>query len=165
MPRRKRKPSAPLPLSIGPLPAKLTEQFAGQRLVFSDANRLQHGGLAAVLFEHSDTASHIATRSIPAGPSNELELRAAVFALQTASQVFAGAPFALFADNSDAIERLQQAQCRGSEHDGALQAMFPNDDLNALLAPASLHWIKGHGRCRGNALADEQARLAARQTN
>ena len=161
MPRRKRKPPAPLPLSIGPLPAKLSEQFAGQRLVFSDASRQHHGGLAAVLFTEGNDASHIATLSVPLAGSNELELRAAVFALQTASIAFAGMPFALFSDNSDAIKRLQRAQGQGSASDAGLSQMFSGADLDTLLGPVSLYWIKGHGRCRGNALADEQARRAA----
>ncbi len=161
MARRKRKPPAPLALSIGPLPAKLTEKFAGWRLVFSDASRQHHGGLAAVLFAEGNEASHVATCSIPLAGSNELELRAAVFALQTASVAFAGSPFALFSDNSDAIERLQRAQSQGSAQDAELSQMFLDTDLDTLLSPATLYWIKGHGRCRGNALADEQARRAA----
>lgn len=165
MSRRKPKRPDQLPLSIGPLPARISPNFAGQRLVFCDASRLLHGGLAAVLFEECDQAPHIATRSIPAHPSNDLELHAAVFALQTANQVFGGLPFVLFSDNSDAIERLRKTQQLGVEQDEKLREMFPEHDLMALLLPASLHWIKGHGRCRGNALADEYARQAARKTN
>ena len=41
------------------------------------------------------------------------------------------------------------------------QERFPGLPLDAWLAQANLNWIKGHGTCRGNALADAQARAAA----
>jgi ribonuclease HI len=42
-----------------------------------------------------------------------------------------------------------------------LTSLFPDTDFDTLLRHAELSWVQGHGRCRGNALADEHARVAA----
>lgn len=153
MPRRKHRTAAPLPLSIGPLPRKLEASFLDWPLAFCDASQLTHGGLGVVLFEHGLDPVWTARRSLPPLASNELELHAACFALEVASQFFAGRRFALFSDNQDAIAQLLRWQGPGD-------AGAP-PQLAAPLQLASLHWIKGHGRCRGNALADAAAREAA----
>ncbi len=49
----------------------------------------------------------------------------------------------------------------GCALDTELGERFPGQPLDAWLAQANLNWIKGHGTCRGNALADAQARVAA----
>ena len=156
MAKRKRKKAEPvIHLSVGPLPERLIPQFAGLPLVFTDASRLRHGGLAAVLYGAADAEPIIAQRSVPLDGSNELELAALLFGLAQTTQKFPERRFALFSDNLDAINRLIKAQRLGLEQDTAL------GDIASSLAWASFHWIKGHGRCRGNALADQTARRAA----
>lgn len=159
--RRKKKPERIIHLSDGPLPPRLAERHAGCRLVFSDASQLRHGGLAAVLFADADSEALVATRRVPPIGSNELELQAALFALQEACQRFPGQPVTLFSDNQDAVTRLSRAKALGMAQDGVLAAMFSGVDIDALLCHASLCWVPGHGRCRGNALADLHARSAA----
>lgn len=160
--RRNRKPAAPIHLSAGPLPDRLMADFAGCRLLFTDASRLRHGGLSVVLY--ADTASEpaVLTRSVALDGSNQLEMQAAVFGLEQASRLYPGQSLALFSDNRDALTWLatiQLSPAGGPDEWGA--AHFPGSDLRALLAHTTLHWVKGHGRCRGNALADRHARLAA----
>ncbi len=159
--RRKKKQTPVIHLSAGPLPTRLAADFADTPLVFSDASHLRHGGLAAVLFADHESAADIRTRSVASEGSNTLELRAALFALGEAWQAFAARPFALFSDNQDAVSRLQQAQQNGLAQDPALGALASNDELPHILATARIRWIKSHASCRGNALADEHARLAA----
>ena len=159
--RRKKKVERVVYLSAGPLPQRLAERFIDCRLIFSDASQLHHGGLAAILFEHPDCEPLIATRTVAAIGSNELELQAAVFALEQTSRHFPDQPAALFSDNQDAVNRLNQAKTLGLAQDPALTGMFAALDLDALLAKVSLCWIKGHAACRGNALADQHARIAA----
>lgn len=160
--RRNRKPATPTHLSAGPLPDRLMADFAGCRLLFTDASRLRHGGLSVVLY--ADTASEptVFTRSVALDGSNQLEMQAAVFGLEQASRLYPGQALALFSDNRDALAWLaaiQSSPASGPGEWGA--ARLPETNLRALLAHATLHWIKGHGRCRGNALADRHARLAA----
>ena len=100
-------------------------------------------------------------RCVPLDGSNELELRAAVFGLEQADRLYPGLAVALFSDNIDAIKRLARAKALGSARDAELGERFPGLPLDAWLAQANLNWIKGHGACRGNALADAQARAAA----
>ena len=161
--RRNRKPTAPIHLSAGPLPDRLMADFAGCRLLFTDASRLRHGGLSVVLY--ADTASEPAvfTRSVALDGSNQLEMQAAVFGLEQASRLYPGQSLALFSDNRDALAWLAAIQSSPASGPGEFGAAagLPGSDLHALLAHATLHWIKGHGRCRGNALADRHARLAA----
>ena len=158
---RKRKPPGILHLSPGPLPARYGERFADQVLVFCDASRKRHGGLAAVLFPDPGAPPVSFSCTVTASGSNELELQAALFALEQAGLHFPGRRLALFTDNSDAALRLAAACQPGAEVDPALATMAPELDLAALLALASVHWLKGHGTCRGNALADELAGTAA----
>lgn len=159
--RRKKKPAPPIHLSAGPLPTRLAERFAGCRLVFSDASQLRHGGLAAILFTATDGEPLVAARTVPVIGSNELELQAALFALEEANRQFPGQPFALFSDNQDAVTRLGRAKAQGQAQDAELTARFAGLDIDALLVAATIHWIKGHASCRGNALADQHARQAA----
>ena len=162
---RKRRPPRRLHPSPGPLPRRFAERFAddfaGRLLVFCDASLKRHGGLAAVFFAEPDQPPLGFSRSVAAAGSNELELQAALFALQQAALHFPGRRLALFTDNSDAALRLGNAAARGLAADPALGAMLPGVDLASLLAPASVHWLKGHATCRGNILADELAGAAA----
>ena len=158
---RKRKQERLVHLSPGPLPVRFGERFAGQLLVFCDASQKRHGGLAAVLFPDPEQPPLTFSLSVAAIGSNELELQAALFALHQAAQHFPGRRLALFTDNSDAASRLACACALGLEQDPALAAMAPTPDFAALLALASVHWLKGHATCRGNALADEIAGHAA----
>ena len=75
--------------------------------------------------------------------------------------VAASACVSLASDNQDAISRLTRCKQRGALQDEQLSALFPRHDIDALLEHATPSWIPGHGRCRGNALADQHARLAA----
>jgi ribonuclease HI len=159
--RRKKKVERIIHLSPGPLPPRLAERHTGCRLVFSDASQLRHGGLAAVLFADADAEALVATRSVPAIGSNELELQAALFALEQANRHFPGQPAALFSDNLDAVTRLGRAKALGSARESTLAERFPGTDIDALLLMVDVCWIPGHGRCRGNALADLHARSAA----
>ncbi len=157
--REKHRPPT-IHLSPGPLPARLMPE-ADLALVFTDASRLRHGGLAAILYDDAGSEALVFTRCVPLDGSNELELQAAVFGLEQAALSFPGRPFGLFSDNQDAMTRLSRAQTLGLEQDAALAGRFPGLDLAALLAPARLRWIKGHGSSRGNALADAHARSVA----
>src|SRR5574343_352517 len=159
--RRKKKPERIIHLSLGPLPPRLAERHADRRLVFSDASQLRHGGLAAVLFADAGSEALIATRSVPAIGSNELELQAALFALEQAQRHFPGQSATLFSDNLDAVTRLGRVKALGSAQDAVLGERFPGLDIDTLLLAVDVCWVPGHGRCRGNALADAQARLAA----
>lgn len=159
--RRKKKAERVIHLSAGPLPPKLAERHANVPLVFSDASQLRHGGLAAVLFADANSEALVATATVPAIGSNELELQAALFALEQASRHFPGQPATLFSDNLDAVTRLGRAKALGMAQDAALVAMFAERDIDALLRHVRLCWVQGHGRCRGNALADLYARAAA----
>lgn len=159
--RRKKKPERIIHLSLGPLPESLLPRFPDQGLVFTDASRLRHGGLAAILYRTAEAEPVAFTRSVAPIGSNELELQASVFGLEQASRLFAGRSFVLISDNQDAICRLTAYKQRGVAQDPQLAALFPEHNLDALLQHATPHWVQGHGRCRGNALADQHARVAA----
>lgn len=159
--RRKLKIVRVIHLSVGPLPAQLAARFAGQLLVFSDASRRHHGGLAAVMFDDHDGEPLIATRTVPLDGSNELELAAALFALEEAARQFPGRQIALFTDNSDAVVRLTRAATFGLAQDVALQAMCSAPGVASTLVGAAFCWVRGHSTCRGNALADQHAAVAA----
>ena len=159
--RRKKQASPVTHLSSGPLPARLMPGFGDLPLVFTDASRLRHGGLSVVLYADAASEPLAFARCVPLDGSNELELRAAVFGLEQADRLYPGLAFALFSDNIDAIKRLARAKALGSARDTELGERFPGLPLDAWLAQANLNWIKGHGACRGNALADAQARAAA----
>lgn len=148
-------------MSEGPLPARFGDAFAGQLLVFCDASRKRHGGLASVLFSEANALPLTSTRTVPAIGSNELELQAALFALFHAGKHFPQRNLFLFSDNQDAVARLARAKDQGSESDPALASMLPELDLAGALARASFRWLKGHSSCRGNAIADELAAGAA----
>lgn len=161
MARRKRRVVRVNHLSPGPLPAKLAARFTGQLLVFSDASCKRHGGLAAVLFDDHAGEPIIASRAVALAGSNDLELKAAVFALEEGSRRFPGRSLALFSDNSDAVARLTRAAALGLAQDAALAAICGTPGVAAALAGASFCWVRGHGTCRGNALADLHAAAAA----
>lgn len=162
--KRKKKVARIPHQSSGPLPLRHAGQFPGHLLAFSDASLQRHGGLAAVLFtdEQPETLPRITSRSVDATGSNELELQAALFALQQAALHFPGRPIALFSDNQDAVGRLNRAREQGLSQDPALARMLRALGLADFPATASIRWIKGHGTCRGNTLADRYAAAAAR---
>lgn len=159
--RRKRKIVRAIHPSAGPLPLKLAARFAGQLLVFSDASRRRHGGLAAVLFDDHDGEPLIATRTVALDGSNELELAAVLFALEEVARRFPGRAPAIFSDNSDAVARLSRAATLGLAQDAALAVLCGAPGVAAALAGASFCWVRGHGTCRGNTLADRHAAAAA----
>ncbi|HLO63567.1 MAG TPA: RNase H family protein [Azonexus sp.] len=159
--RRKKKVERIVHLSLGPLPERLLLRFPEHGLLFTDASRLRHGGLAAILYRTAEAEPEIVTRSVPPIGSNELELHAAIFGLEQAARLLTGQRLAFFSDNQDAITRLARCKQLGVVQDEQLAALFPGRDIDALLQHATPNWIPGHGRCRGNALADQQARVAA----
>jgi ribonuclease HI len=159
--RRKKKVVRVIHPSVGPLPLKLAGGFAGFLLVFSDASCRRHGGLAAVLFDDHEGEPLVATRTVAPGGSNELELSAAIFALEEAARLFPGRALALFSDNSDAVARLARAATLGLAQDAALQALCGGPGVASALASASFCWVRGHATCRGNTLADLHAAAAA----
>ena len=160
--RRKKKIVRVIHQTVGPLPLRLAERFAGDLLVFSDASQKRQGGLAAVLFGDAASAPLISTRSVPLLGSNELELQAALFALSQAQQHFPGRQLALFSDNQDAVARLSRACAQGLAQDPELMRMLAAFDLGTSLAHVAVCWVKGHSSCRGNTLADLHAAEAAR---
>lgn len=159
--RRTKKAAGTIHLSTGPLPERLAVRFPGHGLVFTDASRLRHGGLAVIIYPCANAAPEIVTRSVALDGSNELEMQAAIFGLQQAALRLPGLPFALFSDNQDAVVRLSRVKAMGAAQDLALRERFPEINLDAGLKHATPCWVQGHGRCRGNALADGHARLAA----
>lgn len=159
--RRKKRIVRTVHLSAGPLPERLALRFPDQGLVFTDASRLQHGGLAVVIYRTTSAQPDILTRRVALNGSNELELDAAILGLAQASRIFPERPFALFSDNQDAIVRLCRIKSHGAAQDARLQSLHPGIDLDGLLRLVTPCWVQGHGRCRGNALADAHARLAA----
>jgi ribonuclease HI len=159
--RRKKKPVRVIYQSHGPLPARLASRFEGQLLVFSDASRRRHGGLAAVLFPAGTEQPIIRTCTVALAGSNELELQAVLFGLAQVKAHFPGRSFALFSDNQDAVLRLSQARALGFVGDPALSGMFEAAGLARKLDHASFHWVKAHASCRGNTLADFHAAAAA----
>lgn len=162
MPRRRKKKIVRLiHPSPGPLPARRSEEFSGKLLVFSDASRRKTGGLAAVLFPDPDGEAWIATRSVALTGSNELELQAALFAVQQARQAFPERALALFSDNHDAVLRLSRALEHGLNQDTELASMLAERAIATPLANMVVCWIKGHATCRGNLLADRYAAEAA----
>ena len=159
--RRKKKVERIVHLSPGPLPERLLLRFPDHGLLFTDASRLHHGGLAAILYRTADAEPEIFTGSVPPIGSNELELQAAIFGLEQAARLYPRQRLALFSDNQDAIVRLVDCKLRGIAQDEQLASLCPNRNIEALLQDATPNWIPGHGRCRGNALADQHARRAA----
>jgi ribonuclease HI len=162
MPRRRKKKIVRLiHPSPGPLPARRSGEFSGKLLAFSDASLRKTGGLAAVLFPDPDGDAWIATRSVALTGSNELELQAALFAVQQARQAFPERPLALFSDNQDAVLRLNRALDHGLSQDTELASLLAERAIAAPLANIVVCWIKGHASCRGNLLADRYAAEAA----
>lgn len=148
---------------MGPLPWRLAPRFTDLPLVFCDASKLTWGGLGVVLFATPSSEPICEARQVAPKDSHALELEAAVFGLEAAARVFPDRASALFCDNLDAVQRLVAAKQLGLACDPALATRFAGRDLAHLLAhAASINWVQGHGRCRGNALADETARAAAR---
>jgi ribonuclease HI len=135
--------------------------YAEHLQVFSDASQKRHGGLAAILFATPDSETIARTRTVAITGSNELELQATLFALEQARLLFPGRPLALFSDNQDAVSRLNRGKTRGLDQDPELLHLLIALDLVEMLANASICWIKGHGSCRGNILADLHAAEAA----
>ena len=159
--RRKKKLVRVIHQSAGPLPLRLAGRFIGCRLIFSDASRKRHGGLAVVLFGDPVSPPLVATRSVALAGSNELELAAALFGLEEAQRQFPGEPAALFSDNQDAVTRLGRARAEGLAHDPALARMLAERGLAGVPDCVAVCWVQGHAACRGNALADQHARAAA----
>lgn len=160
--RRKKKIVRPVYPSVEPLPLRLAPRYAAQLQVFSDASQNRHGGLAAVLFSTPDSEAVFRMRTVAMTGSNELEFQAALFALEQARLLFPERPLALFSDNQDAVIRLNQGKTANLEHDPELKQQLDQLDLGSTLANATICWIKGHGNCRGNILADQYAAEAAR---
>lgn len=156
--RRKKKPQRLIYPSIGALPARFAADFVGRVLVFSDASLKRQGGLAAVIFEQSEADPLVLTRSVPSQGSNELELMAALFALEQAEAHFPGQALALFSDNHDAVCRLSRALELGMAQDAELGEMLNGKGLPKGM---QVRWIKAHASCRGNLLADQHAAEAA----
>lgn len=161
MAKRKKKIQRTIFLSTGPLPTKIAEIYAEHLLIFSDASLLHQGGIAAVLFETPDTEPIIATKSVPITGSNELELQAAIFALQQGELLFPDRQAVLFTDNQDAQKRLNDCREQGFANDPALAQMFKTTGNETYFRNCTIKWIKGHSTCRGNDLADTHARIAA----
>lgn len=159
--RRQKKPTRIIHLSVGPLPARISDRFTGYPLVFSDASKLRQGGLAAVLFLDENSEPLITTQSVPAAGSNALELEAALLGLAIAKTHCPDQAFVLFSDNQDAVARLNRAKHEGLAQDSLLAALPEAHLLAETLSAANIHWIPGHASCRGNALADAHARMAA----
>lgn len=160
--RRKRKAPPPIHLSNGPLPQKLAERYAGHCLVFCDASLKQHGGLAAVLFHDEFSEPLVFSRTVPAEGSNELEMAAALLALAESLREYPDQPVALFSDNLVAMLRLDRAAISGGlENDPELAKLLKQWAIKSLPEKTRYQWIPGHRNCRGNAIADEVARLAA----
>lgn len=162
--RRQKKPVRVIPLSHGPLPRKFDGQFTTCPLVFSDASRQERGGLAAVIYTNADLTPQVLTRTVPAIGSNELELQAALMALDHMARHFPGQAFALFSDNLDTVNRLCRFKIQGLPDEAITAHQAPDALPLALpltLDRATIIWIPGHAACRGNAVADQQARLAA----
>lgn len=159
--RRKRKIERVIHLSAGPLPRRLAGRFAGCPLVFSDASLKHLGGLAVVIFADPESEPQIATRTVPATGSNALELQAVLFALATARAEYPEQSLVLFSDNQDAVIRLNRALLEGLEQDDELARMLDDFDMAGALNKVEFVWIKGHGSCRGNSIADRHAAEAA----
>jgi len=159
--KRKKKALRPQYLSTGPLPTRLSGRFEGYRLAFSDASQKHRGGLAAILFADMESPPVIATCSVPRVGSNELELKAALFALGEARKHFPGERTALFSDNRDAVDRLDRARENGLGDDPELAGMLRQLNWDELPAATEFFWIRSHASCLGNALADLHAGQAA----
>jgi len=159
--RRKKKIVRPIHPSVGPLSWRLAGYFPGRRLVFSDASLQRHGGLAAVLFADEDSEPLIRTRTVAPVGSNELELLAALFALEEAGRVYPGQAITLFSDNQPAVERLSRAWRQALAADPELLSLLAARGIETAAVAASFCWVPGHGSCRGNLLADLHARAAA----
>lgn len=158
--RRKKTSARVIPLSSGPLPRKFDGKFTTCPLVFCDASRQERGGLATVIYASADASPLVLTRTVPAIGSNELELQAALMALDHMARHFPGQTFALFSDNLDTVNRLCRLKMQGVP-DETITAHQAADALPLVLDQATITWIPGHAACRGNAVADQHARLAA----
>ena len=159
--RRKKKIVRVIHPSPGALPRRLVDEYAGCRLVFSDASLQRHGGLAAVLFADNAGEPQVATCRVAPVGSNELELQAALFALAEAEKHFSGEALALFSDNQPAVIRLSQAWAEGTEGDPELAGLLAAQCIAPGRVSARFRWVPGHAGCRGNLLADAAARAAA----
>lgn len=159
--RRKKNDLKTIQLSFGPLPQKLATHYAGQRMVFCDASLKSHGGLAAVLFADEFSEPLTFSRTVPPSGSNALELAAALFALGESCREFPDQPVTLFSDNLVAVTRLTKALAEGLSGDPELAILLANYAIYSLPVATRYQWIPGHATCRGNALADELAGLAA----
>jgi ribonuclease HI len=159
--RRKKKIARQYHQSPGALPSKLADKFDGKILVFSDASKKIHAGIAAILFASNSCAPLVFSATTPMLGSNELELEAVLFALRMAFFKFPDRNIALFSDNQDAVARLTNAQQHGIDSDPVLSNRFSELKIHGSLNQVSINWIKSHAYCRGNTLADQFARDAA----
>jgi ribonuclease HI len=159
--RKKKKSVREYYPSAGPLPLRFADRYANHMLVFSDASLKKHGGLASIIFQTTESSPHISTRTVEPSGSNRLELAALLFAWDHSMDVEAEAKRALFSDNQDAITRLKQAQMHGTHQDVELHLLLEQQKHRLTFDNIEFCWIKGHGCCRGNLLADQNARHAA----
>jgi ribonuclease HI len=146
------------------LPDHLAERFNGRIWLFTDASVKTRGGMAAVLHHPQDAIPIMHGETVARDASHALELKAALFGLEYAQRHYPEEPVVLFSDNRGAIERLARAKHEGLAQDRELQTMVACSGLIGLLPKADFQWIKGHGKCGGNAMADRQARAAADQS-
>lgn len=146
------------------LPDHLAEKFNGRIWLFTDASVKTRGGMAAVLHHPQDAVPRMHSETVVRDASHALELKAALFGLEYAQRHYPEEPVVLFSDNQGAIERLARAKHEGLAQDRELQTMVTCSGLIELLRKADFQWIKGHGKCGGNAMADRQARAAAEQS-
>ena len=124
------------------------------------------GEVAAGIFQQLAEVPALLLQAAAQGAAGEVQVGGdqfqCRFALQQAALHFPGRPIALFSDNQDAVGRLNRAREQGLSQDPALARMLHALGLADFPATASIRWIKGHGTCRGNTLADQHAAAAAR---
>ena len=158
--RKKKKIVRVIHPSTGPLPDRIKDKYAQHILIFSDASLKTHGGLSAVIFPTPESSPLVFTRSIAGTTSNALELLALAFALEQSENLFPGQKRAFFSDNQDTISRFQTIQS-GNRQDFQLTEFSGKYPPNLMKENIEFCWVKGHGKCRGNLIADYHARLAA----
>lgn len=147
--------------SAGPLPTRIAEKYPDHMLIFSDASMKKFGGLACVIFLTAESTPLISTRTVEPSGSNNLELAALLFAWNQSMHFQTEAKRALFSDNQDAITRLNLASSKGLDQDADLRQLIEQQEHKLAFDNIEFCWVKGHGNCRGNLLADLNASQAA----